>query len=370
MHDAFKHMHGGCPITRSSHYGGFHVLARHADVVEAAKNPEVFSSAKTPLLPWPEGQVFIPLTIDPPALQKYRRMIFGLMQAQALHKHEGAIRSLAEECLNKKVPVGQLDVVTDLAQPLTAITALKIIGLSPEKWRAYAEPGYDFTYGRIPYDEALRRLHAMHESAFEDVEQVRKNPVPGTLLEALFDAEIDGRKLTQEEICNYTMELLGGGLDTTQAAIGSAVVYLGRTPEARRRLIENPSLIPSAVEEFLRAFAPAQGSGRTLTRDYTLNGTALKKGDTVFLSWAASNLDPKVFEAPNEVNLARERNRHLAFGFGPHQCMGMHLARMEINICLAVLLERVPEFILREEDIHLAKDCGWVYGYESVPIQF
>ncbi|QRR07611.1 cytochrome P450 [Burkholderia sp. MS455] len=263
-----------------------------------------------------------------------------------------------------------LEVIADVAQPATATIMLKLIGLDPNLWREYAAPYHDFSFRRVPSDVAARQLYHMSQRLIEDVKRVRQAPIEGTLLADLLQRPFKERPLSDEEIVTIITTLFGAGSETVQASIGTAVVYLGEHPEQRRRLIEEPALIVGAVEEFLRTLAAQPCIARTVTTDYKLGDVQLRKDDKVLLFWAAGNLDADRFPAPFEVDFERHSNPHLSFGAGTHKCLGMHLARIEIATCIEAILELIPDYRLREDELCLARDCSLIFGFERIPIEF
>ena len=164
--------------------------------------------------------------------------------------------------------------------------------------------------------------------------------------------------------------LLGGGVDTTVNAIGVALVEISRRPEVRKQLVDDPSLIPLAVEEFLRMWSPFQGLSRRVMGDVELGGCPMGEGDRVLLMWASANRDASQFDQPDEVVVDRSPNRHLAFGLGPHRCIGAHLARAELRVALEEVLRRLPDFEVDESGLQLQEDCGLMYGYGRMPTTF
>ena len=151
---------------------------------------------------------------------------------------------------------------------------------------------------------------------------------------------------------------------------GSALVYLARNPAVRRRLIESPALIPSAIEEFLRMWAPVTGLARTASRDCAIAGQPIRRGERVLLLWASANRDSEEFPDPDRVDVERSPNRHATFGLGIHRCLGSHLARLQFRVALEEVLERLPDYTLDEPGLKLSPDVGTVFGYVGLPARF
>jgi cytochrome P450 len=264
---------------------------------------------------------------------------------------------------------GEGDLVQDLAQPVTAIMTLRLGGLPLEQWRDYADPIHKTIWGDGEPMELFQARLGVTNLVKEQVRLQKDKPVKGGLIEHLYTVQIDGRPLEQWEIVAIIELLLDGGVDTTQALLGSAFLYLGRNPDRRQELIDNPDLIADATEEFLRIFAPQQALARRVTEDVEVSGVKMKKGDLVMMCWASANRDESEFKNADKVIFGREDNRHMTFGVGSHRCMGSNLARMEIKICLEEVIKRIPDYDLIEEGVEFAPDVGVVYGYKKVPVR-
>ena len=188
------------------------------------------------------------------------------------------------------------------------------------------------------------------------------------LISFLLGAEIDGRPVGMHVVRGNVGLMLIAGIDTTWSSIGSALWHLASHPEDRRRLVDEPELIPTAVEEFLRAYSPVT-MARVATQDTMLGDREVKAGERVVLPFPAANRDPAVFDAPEEIIIDRERNRHVAFGAGIHRCLGSNLARMEMNVAIGEFLAMIPEFELEDPDA-VTWAGGQVRGPRNLPVTF
>ena len=190
---------------------------------------------------------------------------------------------------------------------------------------------------------------------------------PDDILTMLIEAETD-EPMTDEHLLGTCFLLLIAGIDTTWSNIGSSLLHLATHPEDQQRLRDEPELIPTAVEEFLRAYSPVT-MARYVTQDTEFNGCPMKEGDKILMAFPAGNHDPEMFEDPDEVIIDRKRNRHFAFGSGIHRCLGSNLARMEIRVSVETFLERIPTFELADPDA-VTWNGGQVRGPRRVPIRF
>ncbi|MDT5358755.1 MAG: hypothetical protein QOC69_517, partial [Mycobacterium sp.] len=189
------------------------------------------------------------------------------------------------------------------------------------------------------------------------------------LLSTLMQGQVNGEPLDDGQILGYAFLMLLGGMDTTSGLTGNALVRLQEQPELRHRLINEPELLPKATEEFLRHDTPTQGLPRIVTNDCEFKGQKFAAGERVLLMFAAANRDPKVFEDPDRIDFDRVGNRHLAFGAGPHRCMGSNHARMMFQVMMSEILTRMPDYTISGEVERFA-DAGSVYAVRRLPIRF
>ncbi|MCY3953959.1 MAG: cytochrome P450 [bacterium] len=358
-------------VAYSETYGGFYVLSRYEDVYAAARDDETFSSDREVVLPATGVGRLIPLNADPPDLQRYRSALFPYFTQRAAEAMAPEIRRFTTTTIDAFIEAGRCDLITDLAAPVPAMTTLELMGLPPEDWAILAEPLHDLI--AYPIDDPR------HESARAGVWAIRER----------FAAEVAGRAaeprddmmthllgleragtLSRDEVVDLLMMVTIGGFDTTMAAIGSALLYLERHPDERRRLAADASLLPAAVDEFLRFEAPVQGFARTVTRDIQIGGCPIPAGETVFLLWGSANRDPEAFESPADVVLDRRPNRHLTFGVGGHRCLGSHLARVEMQVVLGETLRRLGDYTVLHAEVRWPRSVGILYGRAHIPATF
>jgi cytochrome P450 len=251
---------------------------------------------------------------------------------------------------------------------------LRILGFDEGRWSEFAGWVHTIAHGAAggEFNEtALEAAVAFYAEIWAVIEERRNTGFTDDIVSKLLQAEFDGRPLSDDDVIDYTMLLLFGGLDTTTAAMGNALVRMAQEPAIRDRLIREPHLIPAAVEEFVRLYCPAQAQSRTLAEDVELGGQHLAAGERVLMLWASANRDPAVFSAPDAVDLDRMENRHLGFGVGLHRCLGASLARSMFRIMLECVLQRIPDYELVDDpDSHRYPDAGTVYGLDSLPARF
>jgi cytochrome P450 len=343
------------PVARSDQHGGFWVVSRFADIMEAACDAARFSSQDgtgTPPIPIR----LLPIDTDPPLHQKYRKIINPSFTPGVVRAQEAEWRTLAKELVNQLPADGPIELCSAFAVPFPQQVALRMIGFPDEDRPDLAAWIDDITRLRGIDDGKVAEASAgVMLRIVQRLEERKGRHRRDDLISVLLEAEIDGRPLDDNELLFSMTLLLLGGLDTTTSAIALALAHLGDQPEDRARLLADPDLLDTAVEEFVRVATPVQGLGRTVTEDTTLGGCPLAKGDRVFLLWASGNRDPEAFDRPDEVVLDRHPNHHLGFGAGPHRCVGSHAGKLMVKIALSELLPWLGEY-------RVAAEPGWVGG--------
>jgi cytochrome P450 len=219
-------------------------------------------------------------------------------------------------------------------------------------------------------DDPERRRHGSEEllNYFVSQLELRRHEPGDDLISELLHTEVEGKPLEDSIVLGIAALVLIAGVDTTWSAIGSSLWHLATHPDDRERLVAEPELMPTALEELLRAYAPVT-MARVVTEDIEFGGCPMKEGDKVLMNFPAANRDPEAFDRPHDVLLDRAHNRHVAFGSGIHRCAGSNLARMELQVALEEWLHRIPSFIL-EPGKELAWAGGQVRGPRVLPVVF
>jgi cytochrome P450 len=361
-----------CPIGfgKSEHYGGFYWTVDHATMSSVAFNPEVFSSnpGTVPRLhierPW------VPLMTDPPDHRGYRKILNPFFTVQRLSRLESPIRAYTMKLCEELATRGTFDGVADFAARVP-IVALSMFFKLPEalhsdfvKWTEAVS--HDVTSDPEGSAKAAGQLAgALSELILER----RDHPIENDLLSELARLTIDG-SLTHDICLDMCVILVVAGAATSQHGIANSLQILAEHPEIKQRLIDQPELIPGAIEEFLRYDGPAQFVARRATCPYSVAGQGFAQDDDIVLAWAAGNRDPKVFDKPDEIDIERSPNKHVAFGAGIHHCVGANLGRLEMRIALEEFLTHMPEFeVLDKLDDPEKWVTGIVRGPRIVPIR-
>jgi hypothetical protein len=276
-------------------------------------------------------------------------------------------RDLCQKLLNGFADTGRADAAADYAQQIPVRVIAHILGVSSDMSDSFTGWVRDILeFG----DDPERRTRGAEQLLNYFVSQVElRRTSPGDdLLSELLHTEVDGAPLEDSIVLGIAALVLIAGVDTTWSAIGSSLWHLATHPVDRERLVADPALMATALEELLRAFAPVT-MARVVTEDIEFGGCPMKQGDKVLMNFPAANRDPEAFDRPDAVLLDRAHNRHVAFGSGIHRCAGSNLARMELQVALEEWLRRIPSFAL-EEGREIAWAGGQVRGPRVLPVVF
>lgn len=373
-----------CPAAWSEEYGGYWVISERELIGEMAKHPDLLSNDHDPLgvrrgyqgiaIPAPEGGTtrggFIEM--DPPEQLEYRRVLNPYLSPAAIERWRPMVMELSHACLDEVVETGQLDFVDDLANMVPAVLTMGLLGFPLADWVIYCEPAHALVYTppRSPdFARVLDLTFVMAGHLEDEMVKARDNPRPG-MLKALLDAQADGASFVDDDILGTLTLLIGGGFDTTTSLTSHALTWLDEHPDQRPRLLDDAGLLDTAAEEFVRYVTPAQGGGRTITRDCEFGGRSFRAGDRVWMGYALANHDPAAFDRPDEITLDRFPNRHAGFGLGVHRCIGSNLARMTFKTMLTAVLERIPDYRLVPGAAVRYEDIGTINGYQHLPATF
>jgi cytochrome P450 len=330
------------------------VVMSRASVEEVLRNPDVFSSGKS-ATDLKARRPIIPMSIDPPAHRTYRKLLDPLFSPQRMRLLEEPMTALANELIDAVVDEDEVDFTAQFSVPFPCRVFLSMLGLPVEDLPRFLEMKDGIirpflVTGEPRGSEATDAYQqATADSIYEYFERLvdkRGSDRGDDMLSHFLDAEVDGARLTREEIVDIGFQLLIAGLDTVTAALDCMFGYLAQHPEHRKALVADPDAIPNAVEELLRWESPVFAAERVATRDVEVAGCPVKAGDHVLVLVGAANIDDAEVSDAGEVQLDREVTRHLAFGGGIHRCLGSHLARLELRVALREWHRRIPDYSL------------------------
>jgi cytochrome P450 family 142 subfamily A polypeptide 1 len=369
-HDVYAALRAHAPVYKDPSSGLYGVMTY--DLVDyVSTHPAIFSSASgsRPYI----GQINHMIDMDNPAHLKRRSLVSKGFTPRRISEHEPRVRQLCDDIFDTICERGSADFVRDVAAQLPLIVIADMLGILPEDRRDVLEWS-EHLLGSQPADADAAKLSMDAMAAYQDyarrvVAHRRANP-GDDLVSILVNAEIEGERLSDDDVIGETLLILIGGDETTRHVIAGGLEQLLRNREHWDRLSADRSGIRPAVEEMLRWVSPIKNMNRTLTRDYELGGQALAAGDQVLLMYESANFDEQHFEDPETFKPDREPNDHVAFGVGSHFCLGSNLARLELRVLLDTVLDRIPDLALADDTPLERRPNYFISGVEHMPVTF
>ena len=357
-----------CPIAHTERFEGAYLPTRYADVRAIAYDTEHFSSRRVvvrdsyALTPLPSP----PITSDPPWHKPEKSAMLPFFTHKAIAKLEPKTRRICNELIDAFINDGDCDAAQAYTRHVPVRTIAHMLGVDEADGDRFIDWIHQILEVGVRDNDAFI-AGMMEMGAYVQAEiDKRKDSPRDDLISIMMNARCGDEPWTPERVLGALRLLLIAGIDTTWSAIGSSLWHLATHPVDRQRLIDNPNLMPTAVEEFLRAYSPVT-MAREVATDTEISGCPMQAGQMVLLSFPAANRDPEMFENPEEVRIDRQPNRHCAFGLGIHRCVGSNLARMEMTVAIEEWLKRIPQF-------NLAGAVSWsegtVRGPRSLPFSF
>jgi cytochrome P450 len=361
------------------------VVTRYADVINVLHH---YSADRTPapeqlstmglaaLNPIAEVMVRQMLFLDPPNHTRLRALASAAFTVRRVERLRSHIQEIMDGLLDRVAQNGRMDLIADFASPAPAIVTAELLGVPVadheqlKDWSAdFAEMLGNFQHNPDRFPKILRSVESMSSYFRSAMQEQRITPRDG-LVSAMMAANVDGAKLTEDEIIANLIVTMVGGQETTTNLIGNGMLTLLRNPEAMERLRTDASLIPSAVEELLRYESPSQHTARLAPADVELGGKHIRKRQAVIAVMGAANRDPERFPDPDRLDIDRKDNRHVAFGWAAHFCFGAALARMEGQIAFETILRRLPGLTLDTSIPLVWRHNLGLRGLTRLPITF
>lgn len=370
-----------CPMAHTDRWGGSWLPTRYADVNAIAHDIDTFPSGNgisvVPLIV--DGNVqaggtvapalpsgIPPISADPPLHTWTRRLILPTMSPARVAEYEVFTRELCRRLAADIAARGEGDAAAEYAQQIPVRVIGHILGVPESMAPTFTEWVRDVLEFAHDAERRRRGVFGILGYLNEAIAERQAEPKDDFITE-LLHSEHDGEPVSVSVVMGMCALLLIAGIDTTWSSIGSTMWHLAHHPDDRRRLLSESDLMPTAIEEFLRAFSPVT-MARRLTSDVEYNGCPMKAGERVLMNFPAANRDPEVFPEPDRVVLDRQQNRHLAFGAGIHRCAGSNLARMELRVAVEEFLAAMPEFEVIDE-MKVTWAGGQVRGPRSIPVR-
>ena len=355
-------------------------ISRFADVVSIEKDPALYSSAPGSR-PRSSGDASM-INTDDPHHNARRRLVSPRFTPRVIRSHEQEIRGYVTGLIDAVVERGECEVIEDLAAPLPAMVINKWLGFPPEMWakcKWWSETtmlagGQHAEDGAMAFGQAAEAGQAVGEFAQEilALAALRREKPQDDLVSIWANAECEGEKLSDADIISEALLVLDGGAETTRAVIGTTVMNLIEFPDQRQILIDDPSpaKMKVAVEEFIRWVTPILNMRRTAMKAHELHGQRIEEGDEILLMYASANRDPEQFEQADRFDVTRQKNQHLAFGWGTHFCLGASVARLELRIMFEELMKRIPDMQLAPDSRPLMVPSVFTRSPDVVRVEF
>jgi cytochrome P450 len=342
-HALWKLLQEQLPVARSEALGGFHLLTRYADVWAASLDTATYKSGEGTTVP-PHPVRMPPEDTDPPEHRIYRRILDPYFSPKAMKERESWVREIVKDQFNRIPDPTRFDFCQDYSIGLPKRIICRIVGV-PEADLAILGPAMDVLNGEYnKIEDAQAAGETMYGHLAKVLEERRPQAPRDDLISLLLAANFDGRPLEDLEIQHMLILIFLGGTETSSGAMGGMMLWLADHPEHVARLRDQPELMQTAIDEFVRYVSPVPYMARTVSTDTELHGCPMHTGEKVLLGFGPANWDPEKFERPDEVLLDRRPNPHMGFGAGPHRCLGAHLVKTEAEIVLEEMLRRYESF--------------------------
>jgi len=369
--EAYRWMRANEPVFRDRN--GLAAAATYQAVLDAERDPETFSNTGGIRPDQPAMPYMIDMD-DPEHLLRRKLVNAGFTRKQVMDKAAG-IETLCDILIDAVCERGECDFVRDIAAPLPMAVIGDMLGVLPQERATLLKWSDDLVCGLSASADAAA-LQALMEAfagyqGFAMQTTAKRRAVPTEdLFSILVNSEVDGQRMSDDEITFETLLILIGGDETTRHTLSGGFEQLLRNPEQWQQLVADPALVPGAVEEMLRWTAPVKNMARTVMRDNEFHGTALRAGEKMLLLFESANFDEAVFGDPENFRIDRNPNSHLAFGFGTHFCLGNQLARLELSTMLRKILQRLPDLRLADGSALPLRPANFVSGPEAMPVVF
>ncbi len=367
--DEYARLRREAPVAWTDRLRGYYTLTRYDDVAAAALDTERIRSG-VPFVAMPDLRGQIPISLNPPEHQAFRRVLNRYFRPERMAALEPAIRGYAREHVADLLRAGEAEAMAAFCRPLPARALAALLNLPDDAWQELLAQFARFD--RVDWDPGevnavILSVFAQHIGAV--VAQRQADPLdPETdLLSGALAAEIGGNRLSEAEVVMIGVQMIAAGHATTAESLGSAVHRIATDPGLQEHLRANPGDLPTAIEEFLRLDPALHELGRTAVVDVELHGRTIPAGSAVGLNFAAANRDPGAFPDPDSLDPSRQPNRHLSFGHGIHKCLGAPLGRLELRVALEELLAATTSIELHGQP---ENDTGLIGGgFAALPVQ-
>jgi cytochrome P450 len=358
------------PVVHTERFLGCYMPTTYEAVKQVAYDTEHFSSRRIIVRDArPEPVPSPPITSDPPEHKPAKQLLLPPFTPDAMNRLEPRVRSICNELIDEFIGEGKCDAAARYTRHIPVRAIAHMLGIPEKDGDLFIKWIHEILELGIKDNEVLMRaIHELNEYFAGHIEHRRKTPTDDLISTLMNARDKDGQPLSDTHVLGSLRLLLIAGIDTTWSAIGASLWHLAKTPVDRERLVAEPELMPSAVEELLRAYSPVT-MAREVMKETVISGCPVKPGNMLLLSFPAANRDPAVFPDADKVVIDRKENRHAAFGLGIHRCVGSNLARMEMTVAIEEWLKRIPDFRLDPAG-RVTWSEGTVRGPRQLPMLF
>jgi cytochrome P450 len=362
--DLIAQTRSACPVAHTSSHGGYWVLQRHEDVVAAAKDPQRFCSGQGVTIPHHSFPIELPpLECDAPRHMQFRTPFTAYFSPNAIRAMEPSIREAVRGLIAGFIERGSADLAQELTMRLPALAITQLLNIPAADRESFLE--WTVRLIRNPEDFEAAGAALMY---FAQVRADRIAHPQADIPTMMLGIEVEGQVISEQDYLCLINVLVMAGLDTTANAAANMLEVLATDTAVRQQLADDPELIRSAIEELLRFVTPLPALARTATDDVVIGDAHIAAGERVLLSWIAANHDPETFPDPDALDLTRRNIAHVAFGSGPHRCLGAHLARLELVVLLEELLRVMPDYTIDSAGVE--RFGGITRGIAALPATF
>jgi cytochrome P450 len=338
------------PIAWTEANGGHWMVSHHRAVLEGLRDAENYSTQKFVkengelgggiMIPTVPFYRYLPNEADPPMWDIYRKSIARHLSPVSVKNLQPVIDRFTTEAIDEMIELGEADFVMQVGSPITAMVTLHLLGMPTEDWHFYSAAVHRLF---AESEAAGPGIAAVQERLAATIAERRVSPQQG-MIDDLIATDVNGAPMVDEDVKDLVFDVMVGGFDTVAGLMAGSLRWLQDKPEVKARLLEDDGFMLTATEEFLRFISPAVGLSRTAARDYTIDDQVVAAGDRIYFMYRSANWDPEEFADPDQVDLERRPNRHVAFGAGIHRCVGSNLARAIFRTVVRQFLTRVPDY--------------------------
>lgn len=378
--EIYRRLREESPVAWTEAHGGYWVLADYQSVFEASRNDDLFSSGRhdeyggpglSVTIPKAPTAFHIPIELDPPQFRPYRKAVNKVTAPAAVENLDAVIKHYVTGFIDTIIEKGEADLAIVASVP--ASVTLDWLGLDPSQYQNYVDAMHTLVAaapGSPEYKHAAEvAVPWVSRTVREHIAHRREHPSDDATTHFI-NSEVDGRRMDDDEVYSILELVISGGVGTTASLVTQSLVWLYQNPDQRQRLIDDPSMVDIAVEEFLRVFSPTQALARTIMEDTEFQGCPVRKGDRALVSWASANRDASQFENPDEVDITRWPNRHVAFGLGIHRCAGSHMGKAMAREMIRQVLSRMGDYVVDMDGLVRYPDQGTNAGFHTIPVTF